>query len=371
MNVIGLMSGTSLDGIDVALLRSDGEELLEQGPFMTVPYDASFRVQLQNALLEAKQITQREERPGGLAQIEHELTLRHEKAVRGFLEENQMRISDIDLIGFHGQTVLHRPEHGITVQLGDGALLAKQTGVPVIYDMRAKDMENGGQGAPLAPAYHKALAANLGERWSGQYPVCFVNIGGISNLTAVLQDGDPIAFDCGTGNVLIDQWIGEHLDQSFDMGGEIALKGNVVEVIVEEYVERFAKVFADGRSLDRLDFKPLEKGICSLEDGARTLCAVTAQLIARSVERLPNLPQLFVLSGGGRLNAAIVAELIHSLPDHCSVLKAEELGICGDSVEAEAWGYLAIRSLKGAPLTYPSTTGVKFPCSGGKLAPYS
>ncbi|MEW7008409.1 anhydro-N-acetylmuramic acid kinase [Lentilitoribacter sp. EG35] len=369
LNAIGLMSGTSLDGIDVALLRSDGENDLERGPFLSIPYDDEFRNQLKQALVEAKVIKSRDERPDGLADLERELTGRHADAIEEFLAQHNLRMSDVDLIGFHGQTILHKPGEALTVQLGNGDLLSERTGIPVVYDMRANDMANGGQGAPLAPAYHRALVANMSSANNG---VAIVNIGGISNISAVfpanLSDSELHAFDCGTGNILIDQWVEAHSGQKYDDGGKIGLRGKVISDVAVDYIGNVKELISDGRSLDRLDFPILDKASASLEDGARTLAHVTGQLIAASVARLPLEPKLWILCGGGRLNKAIIVELEEALSSDCNVVTAEEAGISGDAVEAEAWAYLAIRSMKGLPLTYPSTTGVNIPASGGVLA---
>jgi anhydro-N-acetylmuramic acid kinase len=371
-NAIGLMSGTSLDGIDVALLRTDGQSFLECGPFMSVNTSDAMRKKLTQALETAKSIVHRHDRPGDLAQIERELTLLHADAVASLLAEHKLRISDVDLVGFHGQTVLHRPEDGVTVQLGDGPLLSQMLGVPVVYDMRANDMVHGGQGAPLAPVYHQALAANLGAEYSDVSPVCFVNIGGISNLTVVANEqghnSDPIAFDCGPGNVLIDQWVFAHNGAHFDKGGEIALRGKVIHQIADQYIGPMITKINTGQSLDRLDFTPLKKGICSFEDGARTLAYITAKMIAYSNDRLEIAPKLWIISGGGRLNQAIMDELSSELPNHCNILKAEDLDISGDAVEAQAWAYLAVRAQKSYPLTFPLTTGVSHAVTGGVIA---
>ena len=370
-NAIGLMSGTSLDGIDVALLRTDGQSFLECGPFMSVSFSDEMRDKLAGALETAKSIVHRHDRPDDLAELERELTILHSDAVHSLLTEHKLRISDVDLVGFHGQTVLHRPDAGVTVQLGDGALLSKMLGVPVVYDMRANDMVHGGQGAPLAPAYHQALASNLGVEYCDVSPVCFVNIGGISNLTAVTNqqdhNSDPIAFDCGPGNVLIDQWVFAHTGAHFDKGGEIALRGKIIHEVADQYIGPMIEKINDGQSLDRLDFTPLEKGVCSLEDGARTLAYMTAKMISHAYDRLSIAPELWIISGGGRLNQAIMNELSSELPNNCNILKAEDLGVSGDAVEAQAWAYLAVRAHKSYPLTYPSTTGVNHVVTGGVI----
>jgi anhydro-N-acetylmuramic acid kinase len=362
---IGLMSGTSMDGIDVALLRTDGDGFVERGPFLGVSYDPAFRERLKTALEQAKTIRNRQERPGDLAAIERELTQRHAAAVREFLQQNAMEAGAIDVLGFHGQTVLHRPDEALTVQIGDGGLLARETGIATVYDMRANDMVHGGQGAPLVPAYHAALATNIGN---AKMPVCFVNIGGISNLTYVGADGMVIAYDSGPGNTLIDQWVEAHAGIPFDQGGMIASEGHVVSELAERYLASPFFTTAKRRSLDRNDFLPPQGRDAELADGARTLAYVAAASIIKSAGHLPVTPALYVICGGGRLNRVIMRDLAQLAAEHrATVISAEEAGFNGDAMEAEAWAYLAVRSLEGLPLTYPGTTGVREAVSGGVL----
>lgn len=364
---IGLMSGTSMDGIDVALLRTDGEAVVERGPSLYLPYDAALQARWKKALVTAKAIGVRTERPDDLADTERALTLCHAAAVKSFLLRNDLVADEIDVIGFHGQTVLHRPDEALTVQIGDGPLLAEETGIDVVYDMRANDMVFGGQGAPLIPIYHAALSANLPKQFEA--PVVFVNIGGISNLTFVGADGTLSAFDSGPGNMLIDQWIEAHTGKAYDRNGATAERGKVVPSLVEHYL---ASPFFSAnirRSLDRSDFLPPLKGAVSLEDGARTLAHLTGASILKLVGYLPQPPKTFVVCGGGRLNPVIMAEFREQAAlQGATVVAAEAAGFDGGSMEAEAWAYLAVRSLKGLPLTYPGTTGVGAAVTGGVLA---
>jgi len=360
---IGLMSGTSMDGIDVALLRTDGRAVVERGPSLGVPYEPAFRDRLKLALEQAKIITRREQRPGELASIERELTLRHAIAVRQFLAANALDASAIDVIGFHGQTVLHRPDEALTVQIGDGALLARETGIPVAYDLRANDMVHGGQGAPLVPVYHAALAANVAD---ATLPVCFVNIGGISNLTYIGADSVIVGYDSGPGNTLIDQWVETHAGVPFDQGGMIASEGRVIDELADRYLSSPFFTAEKRRSLDRNDFPPPSGADAELADGARTLAYVAAASIIKSAGHLPVMPTLYIICGGGRLNRVLMQDLKDLAQSQgAEVIAAEEAGFNGDSMEAEAWGYLAVRSLDGLPLTFPGTTGVRTPVSGG------
>jgi anhydro-N-acetylmuramic acid kinase len=369
MLAIGLMSGTSMDGIDVALIDTDGEGAVQRLASAEYPYDAAFRRLLAESLETAKSIKARSERAGNLGQLEQEITRRHAVAVSSFLGKAGLTQSDIGIVGFHGQTILHRPEQGLTVQLGDGQQLADATDIPVVYDMRANDMDHGGQGAPLVPAYHAALATGINPALSSGRPVCFVNIGGISNITYVRSGHPPIAFDTGPGNALIDQWVERHAGIPFDDGGRIAAEGSIVWPIVEAYLAKPFFAAAPPKSLDRNDFTMAEATDLELSDGARTLARVSAEAIFASVHHLSEPPGLWVICGGGRKNQMIMADLNElAMASDARVVAAEDCGLNGGSIEAEAWAYLAVRSLKGLPLTFPETTGVVKPATGGVLA---
>lgn len=363
---IGLMSGTSMDGIDLAVVATDGEGDVRRGPSAFTPYEAAFRRRIEAALDDAKAIRQRDERPGDLGELEREITLRHARAVRSFIREHPE--IQPELVGFHGQTVLHRPEQALTVQLGDGPLLAREAGLPVVYDMRANDMAQGGQGAPLVPAYHAALAASLPMPLR-RFPVCFVNIGGISNVTFVQQHGDPVAFDSGPGNALIDQWVSRQGGVSFDADGMIASEGGVIRTVVDAYMATpfFEKPLP--KSLDRNDFGlELAEGL-ELADGARTLAAVSAESILAAARHMPASPKLWIVCGGGRKNPHVVADLrAGAAASGADVILAEDADLDGDAMEAEAWAFLAVRSRRGLPLTFPTTTGCREAVSGGVYA---
>lgn len=366
---IGLMSGTSMDGIDVAALETDGESFIEEGPTLSVSYDAAFRRRIELALETAKEIRARTDRPGDLALLEKALTERHAVAVREFLQAQTGKWAKPDVIGFHGQTVLHRPQEALTVQLGDGTLLAREAAVPVVYDMRANDMLHGGQGAPLVPIYHQALAGSLKAPYAGRFPVVFVNIGGISNITYVGVDGDPIAFDTGPGNTLIDQWVSSEGGVPYDAGGAIASEGGIVRSVVEQYLDKPFFEKTGPKSLDRNDFTLEITRNLELSDGARTLAAVSAEAILKSVQHLPEKPKLWIVCGGGRKNPHIVGDLrAGAAKTGAEVIVAEDAGFDGDATEAQAWAYLAVRSRLRLPLTFPSTTGCAEPVTGGVLA---
>ncbi len=358
---LGLMSGTSMDGIDIALIETDGEDHVRRLAAAGVDYEPAFREQLRGALRDALSIKERNERPGSLAAVEAELTRLHADAVLRFIGDRMLQPSAIDVIGFHGQTVLHDPGKGLTVQIGDGPALAAATGIDVVHDLRAADCGAGGQGAPLAPVYHRAMAAKAPER-----PVAFVNIGGVANITWIGADGALIAFDTGPGNAMIDDWVTKRTGAPRDEGGALAGRGTVHEDYVSAYLRHDHFAAAAPKSLDRNAFDLSLVDPLSTEDGAATLTAFTASAIARAREHVPEEPHLWIIAGGGRRNRTLMATLAGYV--HAAVVPVEALGFDGDAVEAEAWAYLAVRALDRRPITFPGTTGVRVPLSGGVLS---
>lgn len=357
------MSGTSLDGIDVALVKTDGRDIIHRGPSRTYLYEDDQRAMLRDALCDAKALTDRAARPESLAAVEWALTDWHALAVETFCAEIGVIQSDIDLIGFHGQTVLHRPERRLTVQLGDGKHLARRLGIPVVYDLRADDIAAGGQGAPLVPVYHRALAARLEVR-----PVAFVNIGGVANVTWIGRDGELLAFDTGPGNALLDDWALKHTGRAVDHGGRLAMRGRADRSAVAQFMGDSFFEEKPPKSLDRNSFAGVSLDGLSPEDGAATLVAVTAAAIERSRDWFPASPLLWIIAGGGRRNPAILQALRAFPKPEETVLTAEEAGFDGDAMEAEAWAYLAVRSQLGLTITFPGTTGVGEEMTGGVIA---
>ncbi len=357
---LGLMSGTSLDGIDVAVIETDGERILNRGFAATYPYSDVFRDKLRAGLGEAASLKSRGERPGRLALLEQYLTELHVEAVTHYLTDHEIEPESIDLIGFHGQTVLHRPEARLTVQLGDGPLLSRRLGRPVVYDLRAADVAAGGQGAPLAPAYHRALAAEISER-----PLVVLNLGGVANVTWIGRDGSLIAFDTGPASAMIDDWCKEKLGKPFDADGQLAAAGTVHEGIVADWMRHpyFAEV--PPKSLDRNAFDLRPVGDLSPEDGAATLTAFSAAAVAAALPHFPEAPELWVASGGGRRNPTLMGMIATRVG--APVRPAEAFDIDGDGVEAEAWAFLAVRARLGLPITFPGTTGVARPMTGGVI----
>lgn len=364
--VIGLMSGTSMDGIDAALLRTDGEKHVECLGRMAMAYDQDQRALLLRAVEQAATLGDRGARPGCLAEAEEMITVSHQQVVAGLLDSH--RLDRIDLIGFHGQTVLHRPERGLSVQLGDGARLASLTDIPVISDMRAADLRAGGQGAPLAPIYHQALAEGLWGDPAADHGVVFVNIGGISNVTHVGRDGRLVAFDTGPGNALLDQWAARHAGLSMDRDGGLARAGTVDEGALAAAMGSSYFARTPPKSLDRGDFRLEAVAGLSAQDGARTLARLTARAIVAGADHFNGFPGLWIICGGGRHHPVIMEDLGQLLGARGARCRtAEEAGMDGDHLEAEAWAYLAVRSLRGLPLTFPGTTGIAHPLTGGVL----
>ena len=343
------MSGTSLDGIDVAALETDGERHAVAGPSLTLPYPDAFRDRLRGVLGGV----------GPVAEVEVELTRLHAEAVLRFRE--RYPAVDFDLVGFHGHTVLHRPDERRTWQIGDGALLAQLVGVEVVADFRSADVAAGGQGAPLVPLYHAALAAEMAK------PVAILNLGGVGNVTWIGDNADQIlAFDTGPGNALIDDWVRRHTGRSVDFDGVLARAGRASAPHVERFLRHPYFARRPPKSLDRDDFLGAMPDGLSVADGAATLTEFTAAAVAAAVSYFPVPPREWLVSGGGRHNPAVMAALTRRLGGP-PVRPVETVGWDGDALEAQAFAYLAARSVRGLPLSLPTTTGAPHPVRGGRL----
>jgi anhydro-N-acetylmuramic acid kinase len=360
---IGLMSGTSMDGVDVAMIETDGERVLAFGPSGYRPYSEAERALLRQSLSDAVGLTDRNARPGVLAEAERVVTAAHAEAVEAFLSTHDIARETVDLVGFHGQTVLHRPADRLTVQIGDGEGLAARLGLPVVYDMRAADVAAGGQGAPLVPVYHRALARGQGR--SG--PLIVVNIGGVSNITYIDGDEVLIACDTGPGNALLDDFVFQNTGRPFDAAGALAAQGQVDEAWVVQALQNPFFSMSPPKSLDRNHFAALSVTGKSSSDGAATLTAFTAASIAAIAPLLPKPPHAFIVAGGGARNPTLLSMLGDRIAP-ASVESADGLGWSADAMEAQAFAFLAVRSLNRMPLTFPGTTGVAAALTGGVLA---
>ena len=348
---VGMISGTSMDGIDVAVIETDGERVSWAGPRETVPYDAALRARL------AAAIRAPDADPDGIMALEGDLTDAHAALLEAFLPRLPGDRRAIDIIGFHGHTLVHRPP--LTRQLGDGDRLAKRIGIDVVYDFRSADVAAGGEGAPFASAYHGALGRDL------EKPAAVQNLGGVGNVTWITADA-MLAFDTGPANALIDDWVEARTGQTYDVDGRIAAGGHVDEarldaMLANPYFDR-----PPPKSLDRLDFALDAVDGLGLADGAATLTAFTARSVARAREHLPAPPTRWLVTGGGRRNPTLMRMLADALAAPCAPIEA--IGADGDAIEAQAFAFLAVRSLHGLPLSFPTTTGVPAPTIGGRLA---
>ncbi|HEY1982116.1 MAG TPA: anhydro-N-acetylmuramic acid kinase [Xanthobacteraceae bacterium] len=363
LTTLGLMSGTSLDGVDLAMIETDGRTVRKFGPSGYRPYSEREKSLLRQALAEAVHLPQRDARPGILREAEEAVTVAHAEAVAAFIAQNRITPEDIDIVGFHGQTVLHRPEKKMTVQIGDAAALAKAIHIPVMHDFRAADVEAGGQGAPFVPVYHRALTQSL-ER---EGPIVVVNIGGVANITYIDGADTLIACDTGPGNALLDDFMFRIMHAPFDCEGRFAAQGRADDAWIKRALELPFFAAPPPKSLDRNDFAALRLGDMPPADGAATLTAFTAASIARIGLLLPKMPKSWIVCGGGARNLTMIRNLRERL-EPATVDVAETLGWASDAIEAQAFGFLAARGLKGLPLSYPATTGVPMPMTGGVIA---
>ncbi len=351
-----------MDGIDLALIRTDGLGFVETGSWASCSYTPAQRTILRQAIEEAVELKDRNARPGVLAAAEAMITGAHAQIVSEFLAAGNIRASDIDVVGFHGQTVLHRPDQRLTVQLGDGAALAQMLKIPVVYDMRAADIAAGGQGAPLVPVFHQAFvrAAKLDG------PVAVVNLGGVGNITYIDGDHDPIAFDTGPGNALIDDEMRLRFGQDYDEDGRIGGQGQVNQTALSTLLSHSYFKAPLPKSLDRNAFSREPVAALANEEAIATLTAFTAESLRAAQKLLPKPPKLWVIAGGGALNPTLLAMISNRVS--AKVVIADDIGWPAQLMEAQAWAYLAVRSLKGLPLTFPTTTGVPVAMTGGVVS---
>ncbi len=354
LRALGLMSGTSLDGVDVALIETDGEAIRALGPWLTVPYDEGVREAVRRvfAAVTPSSCTRHAERL---------VTEAHRDAVAAFFRDwPEEARRGIDVIGFHGQTITHRPENRFTWQIGDAAWLARQLGIPVVADFRMADVAAGGQGAPLVPVYHQALVREAVRQGRVRLPVAVLNIGGVANVTWVGEDGALLAFDTGPGNAPLDDWIRRHGAGSCDQDGQISAAGRADESWIDQLLSSSYFLRKPPKSLDRNDFSfDLQ---LPLADGAATLAAACAAAATAALAHMPQRPTGWIVCGGGSKNNSIINNLISF-----SNIKVEDMDWHADAIEGQAFGFLAIRSIRGLPLSFPTTTGVPSPQTGGKL----
>ncbi|PPR77808.1 MAG: Anhydro-N-acetylmuramic acid kinase [Alphaproteobacteria bacterium MarineAlpha2_Bin1] len=353
---IGLMSGTSIDGVDAAIIKTNGQDFIELGPAITMEYNKNFKSSLYSIMGYTDKSNTK------VLNIEYKLTEYHIEIIRELLYSNNLNSKDIDIIGFHGQTINHIPSKRLTLQIGNPIQLANELNINVVSDMRVADLESGGQGAPLVPIYHYESFKNY------DIPLIILNIGGVSNVTWINSD-NFIAFDTGPGNSIIDDWVRFSLGLQYDDSGKLARQGKSSTKLVDDFLKNDFFYKLPPKSIDRnhFNYNLIPKNLTP-EDGAATAVDLIVNSIKKSELFFPIKPSLCLVSGGGRKNDSIMSGLSSSLS--FPVKNIDTLGHRGDFIEAEAFAYLAVRRLKNLPTTFPKTTGCKVPTSGGVITYY-
>jgi len=364
---VGMMSGTSMDGIDIAMIYTDGESVERSGPTYSVPYTPEMREAIAAALVTASQCRDKKNPPDELTKLETVITEMHVGALNQLLEREGMIADDLDVIGMHGQTIIHRPDRGWTWQLADGPLLASRTGVTAVTDFRSTDMQNGGQGAPLVPLHHLALL----KKSRPADTIAILNIGGVANVTWVDFSEDEenpaiLAFDTGPGNALLDDWALVHTGTPCDVDGVLSARGVVHADVMASLMDSPYFDESPPKTLDREDFDPQVVRGLSAEDGAATLTDFVVESVIAAQSHFPKPVDAWYVCGGGRHNPTLMRRLRRRVP--VMLDPVDVIGWRGDALEAEAFAFLAVRALKGLPLSVPSTTGVSEPVSGGIIS---
>jgi len=370
---IGLMSGTSMDGVDVSLIRSDGINQFINVLDEYFEYNESLQQQLIELRNLISNINDLKLYSSRLNELEREMTLFHSKIVIDISSKYQ---DEVDFVGFHGQTIFHNPEQKISKQLGDGKLMSQLVKKKIIYNFRQEDMINKGQGAPLTPIFHNLLSKKIDENHQIDFPICFLNIGGISNITKIIKKDEKLednieAFDSGPGNCMIDEWVRKNSKNNFDENGSIAKSGKIDQLILNQAIDNF-QIDKFDKSLDVKNFDiSFARGL-SLEDGCATITNFTAYLIAKGIEHSNGnniKPIKYLICGGGRRNTFLIQSIKDYLShkQNISLNSIDDYSLNGDYIESQAFGYLSIRSFLNLPISYPKTTGCKTPTVGGEL----
>ncbi len=368
---IGLMSGTSMDGVDISIIQSDGQYQFYNILDEYFEYDIDLQeelIGLRNLVVNQNDLLKNSKELGNL---ERKITVFHAEKINRILMEYK---KEIDLIGFHGQTIFHDPQKKISKQLGDGKLLSQLLKKKVVYDFRQKDIENEGQGAPLTPIFHHLLSKIINEKFKTGFPIGFINIGGITNLTNIKGmssnfEDNITAFDIGPGNCLIDDWVRKNSNKKFDENGNISKAGKIDQLITNQIIDNF-NIESYSKSLDVKDFdNSFARGL-TLENGCSTITNFTGYLIAKGIENIgTDSKNKYLISGGGRKNIALIDCIKENLNNKNNFIldNIDEYGFNGDFIESQAFGYLAIRSFLDLPISFPNTTGCAMPTVGGKL----
>ena len=364
---LGLMSGTSMDGIDASIIRSDGENEYESTFDEFFEYDQALYndlVNLRNKINSANDIIVNSEL---VSEIERKITLYHAEICNKIISQSDY---EVDLIGFHGQTIFHDASQKISKQLGDGSLLSSLLKKDVIYNFRANDIVNGGQGAPLAPIFHNLII----NKNKIELPVFILNIGGIANITIITsnKNDDLISYDIGPGNCLLDEWVRKHTSYRYDLNGRAASIGKIDEIILKQATENFENINKNKNlSFDIKDFDlSFVRGL-SYEDGLSTLTKFTSEIICDSIIKNANKDKTnkinLLVCGGGRKNLTLIENIRNKLPNNINLDLIDDYNINGDFIESQAFAYLAIRSLLKKEISFVKTTNVKKSCTGGIL----
>lgn len=365
LRVLGFMTGTSLDAVDMAVIETDGHDILSFGPAGEMKLDGETRAVIEDAIEDAFDWERDEEEPDSFEDARMAVADAHLAAALGFMAVNGVKSSALDLVGVHGQTVLHEAPTpdlpGRTVQLIDAASVAEGLGVATAFDFRSADVAAGGQGAPLAPVYHAALVRKAGM----EGPVAVLNLGGVGNITLIRADGELEAFDTGPANGMVDLLVQSRMKKRMDEGGRLAAAGAVDQAVLGAYLAHPYFAASGPKSLDRFDFSLDPVADLSLEDAAATLTAFAAQAVALGVARCSEQPKEIVVCGGGRHNPVLLAAIRERVG--VPVSTAENKGWRGDSIEAEAFAFLAARCRLSLPISFPGTTGVSAPMTGGRI----
>jgi len=353
---LGLMSGTSMDGVDASIIQSDGNKKYQIILDKYFEYNNDFKQKLLNMRSKILSKYDLKAHFNYIKSIESEITVFHANAVNEVLKKSKV---EVDFLGFHGQTIFHDPKNNISKQLGDGKLLSQLTNKLVIYDFRQNDLKNGGQGAPLAPIYHKLLVEKFVEEKKIKLPVTILNIGGIANITIINENCEMTSMDIGPGNCLIDKWIKDNSEKNFDENGDIAKSGKIDRFILDQKIDNFYyNDLNKKKSLDINDFDIFFEKDLSLEDGAATITKLTADTLSKKL-----LDGDIYVCGGGRKNKFLLGLIQEKIKN--KIIQIDNLDIDGSFIESQAFGYLAIRSYLGLPISFPETTGCNKPCTGG------
>jgi len=364
---LGLMSGTSMDGVDASVIKSDGENNYEPIFNKYFEYDEVIYSDLLNLRDKINSIKDLTTNSYQIKELERKITLFHAKISKETIKSSGI---DVDLIGFHGQTIFHNAQEKISKQIGDGNLLSSLLKKDVVYNFRENDILNGGQGTPLAPIFHNLLVnQNQIEK-----PACVLNVGGIANITLVVSKNneDLISFDVGPGNCLLDEWVRRHTQMKYDENGKASKTGKTSEVILNQAIDNFDNISNQKKlSFDIKDFDlSFVKGL-SYENGLSTLVDFTAviiyQSILKSIKIRENEKLLIIVCGGGRKNLSLMGSIRKRLPKNIFLKIIDDYKIDGDFIESQAFAYLAIRSALKKEISYPNTTHVQKPCTGGIL----